>query len=356
MPKAIQELDRSEGVGARGGIGEGPRFQGKIVWLDSADLPRIEKMSTADFCTKYRLDNDVRERLNDEGISNMISLFYEDEDGLKEMGFNIGSIAEIKAALKRRLADKHPDITVVAPRTTNEWDVRGGVGGAGGHGDIKAGEGGTGKAVSLDPNRLHAEKVTGVIRGGKGGAAGTTGDPSLSAANTHSSSMQIARAGTILDVNLDQVDVIQKGLLVEGGEGGAGGWAPNKGGIGGEGQGPRIPMLHVHLFKVNGGTGGEGGNSVREGGGGGEGGAPEIPDLILSISEETRRKIPWTPLEKLDFDDANLRKMLKDNGFRTVGGLLELQQTDLMSVPGFKRGYPRVLQAELDRFCSKYKQ
>ncbi|KAK7056009.1 hypothetical protein R3P38DRAFT_1374370 [Favolaschia claudopus] len=92
------ELDYDgDGVGATGGIGEGPRFQTRIVWLDKVDLPRIERMSIAEFCTKYQLDDDVRERLKDEGIMNMISLFYENEDELRNMGFNMGSIAEIKA-------------------------------------------------------------------------------------------------------------------------------------------------------------------------------------------------------------------------------------------------------------------
>ncbi|KAK7056010.1 hypothetical protein R3P38DRAFT_2850031 [Favolaschia claudopus] len=115
-------------------------------------------------------------------------------------------------------------------------------------------------------------------------------------------------------------------------------------------------MLAVSVFRqIDGGTGGVGGDSARYGGSGGEGGAPELANLLLSISEETRRKIPRTPLENLGFDAA-LLKMLKANGFRTVGGLLELHDTDLVSASGFKRGYPRVLEAELDRFCSRYTQ
>ncbi|KAK7017295.1 hypothetical protein R3P38DRAFT_1321103 [Favolaschia claudopus] len=94
-------------------------------------------MSIADFCTNYQLDDDVRERLKDEGIMNMVSLFYENEDELRNMGFNMGSIGEIKAALKRRLADKHPDIMVVTPRVPNALDINGGLGGGGGEGGYK---------------------------------------------------------------------------------------------------------------------------------------------------------------------------------------------------------------------------
>ncbi|KAK6987496.1 hypothetical protein R3P38DRAFT_3450139 [Favolaschia claudopus] len=365
-------------VGATGGIGEGPRFQAKTVWLDKADLIRIDKISTKDFCAEYQLDDDVRDRLEEEGVLTIISLFYENEEGLKSWGFNIGSIAEIRAALKRRLADKHPDIMVVTPRTTNDLDIGGGVGGAGGFGEILGGMGGTGKAGSFDLNQMLAAATGARFRGkssskhatymisswkpsftgGIGGAAGATSSPGPRATNMPRSPTTSPRAGTLpdIDIKMDEVDVVQQGFVVEGGVGGAGGWAAKMGGTGGEGQGPHIPMLYVSLFrKIRGGTGGIGGDATEYGGRGGDGAAPSLANRILAISEDTRRKIPRTPLEDVDLA-APLLKLLKDNGFRTVGGLLELNTEDLVGVAGWKRGYPRVLEAELDRFRSRYEQ
>ncbi|KAK6987541.1 hypothetical protein R3P38DRAFT_3101676 [Favolaschia claudopus] len=158
------------------------------------------------------------------------------------------------------------------------------------------------------------------------------------------------------DINLNGIKVVQKGFVAEGGMGGAGGWAFSRGGQGGEGRGPRIPMADVHSFRqINGGIGGVGGDAFRYGGRGGDGAAPELPHHILSVSENTRRKIPRTPLEALDLH-PHLLKLLKDIGFRTVAGLLELHDTDLAGAPEFKCGYPLVLEERLDRFCSKYAQ
>ncbi|KAK6987537.1 hypothetical protein R3P38DRAFT_331519 [Favolaschia claudopus] len=338
-------------VGAMGGTGEAPGFQGKPGWLDGVDINRIEKMSTAEFCAGYQLENDIREKLEDEGFLTFNSLFYENEAALRSWGFNIGSVAEIQAALKRKVAEKHLRDSVVAQRA-DALDVGGGVGGAGGRGDTLGGVGGTGKGGLYNKNKLRGTAVTVTVRGGRGGAAGATRNPDPHDTNVSSSPTQSPGAGTMADNNVTQIKV--EGLFVEGGVGGAGGWAPGRGGQGGEGQGPHIPMDDVKSFRsIDGGIGGVGGDAVRYGGGGGEGGAPELPTLLLSISEATRRKIPRAPLEDLGLHPA-LLKLLKDNGFRTVWGLLELHDTDLASDPRFKPGYPRVLQADLDRFCSKY--
>ncbi|KAK7056036.1 hypothetical protein R3P38DRAFT_1374956 [Favolaschia claudopus] len=246
------------------------------------DLVRSGTISPYDFCTQYQLDDDVLVRLKAEGISNTISLFYYNEEGLKSWGFNAGSIAEIRAALKQRLADKHPNIMVVTRVPQNGLDIG--------------------------------------------------------------------------DINMDEFVVVQQGLVVKAGRGEAGWkdhrhWHASRGAM----SGPHIIVFSVALFRqIDGGTGSVGGDSTSYGVRGGDGSAPELANLILSISEETRRKIPRTPLEDLDLA-APLLKLLKDNGFRTVGGLLELMHTaDLVSAPGFKPGFSRVLEGELDRFCSKY--
>ncbi|KAK7056083.1 hypothetical protein R3P38DRAFT_3566584 [Favolaschia claudopus] len=336
-------------VGATGGIGEGPRFQAKTVWLNKADLIRIDKISTEDFCAEYQLDPAIRERLEDEGVLTIISLFYENEDGLKSWGFDIGEIAEIRAALKRRLAEKHPDIMVVTPKISNDVDIGGGVGGAGGFGEILGGMGGTGKAGSFDLNQMLAAAT-----GGREEEEVPLVRLVVQARVLRTCLEVLRRAPEQAPCPMNEVDVVQQGFVVEGGVGGAGGWAPKMGGTGGEGQGPHIPMLYVSLFrKIRGGTGGVGGDALEYGGRGGDGAAPSLANRILAISEDTRRKIPRTPLEDLDLA-APLLKLLKDNGFRTVGGLLELNAEDLVGVTGWKRGYPRVLEAELDRFCSRF--
>ncbi|KAK6987570.1 hypothetical protein R3P38DRAFT_2805765 [Favolaschia claudopus] len=351
MPKGAQEF--KERVGGTGGIGEGPSLSGPIVRLNKADLPRIEKMSIASFCAKYQLDDDIRERLEDEGFQNITALCYAKEGELKKMGSNIGNIAEIKAALKRRLAEQ--GIVAVTTDTTNDWDVE--KGGAGGQGSIQPGTGGTGKANEFDLEGLHTANVGGDIKGGKGGKGGAIDHPSLLTAHMPSSldPIQTLTAGPTLDSNMNEIEVVQvrKRLNVEGGEGGAGGWAPERGGTGGEGQGPEVAMSYVSHLKIKGGIGGEGGKSSNRGGHGGDGAASSISDLVVTIAEDTRRRLPRELLGVLDLG-GNLLKLLKDNGFRAVEGLLELHLEDLKSFPGFKTGHVGTLKGELNTFCATH--
>ncbi|KAK6987540.1 hypothetical protein R3P38DRAFT_332092 [Favolaschia claudopus] len=306
-------------------------------------------MDITEFCDEYQLGNNILQHLQHAGIHTMNPLFHANEEDLTwRLRFNIGSVAEIQAALKRRLADKHPGIMVATPRIPKALDISGGVGGAGGEGDIEGGAGGKGKGGLYDRNNLLKAAVGVRIRGGKAGASGPIRSANPHAMNMPKSPTLSPGAGTwTMPANM-------QGIFVAGGEGGTGSWRDHKGGKGGEGEGPRISMFDVPIFRqIDGGLGGMGGDAFDYGGRGGNGAAPALRNLIRSISEKTRQKIPRTPLNDLGLQ-PDLLNLLKQNGFRTVAGLLELHDTDLVSAPGFKPGYDFVLKTVLDKFCKKF--
>ncbi|KAK7056068.1 hypothetical protein R3P38DRAFT_3253996 [Favolaschia claudopus] len=334
-----------DGIGGAGGVGEGPTIPVRIVWLADADIACINTIDTGTFCAEYQLRDEIRRHLDEEGLNPITSLLYVGEGDLKNWGFDAGSIAEIRWALKKMLSVQHPGIRVLTPRTATP-DIEGGTGGRGGHGGQSGGAGGCGMAPRIATDQLLSWKGS-RVRGGIGGIGGASGIPGLRWSRRHTS----AHAET-----LSEVMPVQEGNIIEGGRGGAGGWGPTAGGIGGEGRGVHIPMLYVGLFrKIKGGTGGAGGESPILGGRGGDGDAPELTSPLCPISEDMRRRIPAKSLESLGLVlPPPLLKLLKDRGFSTVGGLLEARTADLLIIPDFKRGYCSVLKAALARFCNQY--
>ncbi|KAK7056040.1 hypothetical protein R3P38DRAFT_3253973 [Favolaschia claudopus] len=266
-----------DGVRVVGGIGEGEGAP-KLLHVNSADLPRIEKMSTADFCAEYQLDDDIRERLEDEGFVNMISLFYLSQDEFRRIGFNTESLVKIQAALNHRLADKHPDIMVTTPRITNAPNAPrisgpGGVGGAGGHRDARGGVGGTGKGGLYDKNEILAalgvrirgamkdnvdeievmQKVL-AIQGGRAGAprqiseesAQHSSDSAAEPEDQENDSDVPANSGHALPFTINYMSIGS----MRGGIGGGGGQGGCDGGNGGTGAGPQLPISRVEKLNI----------------------------------------------------------------------------------------------------------
>ncbi|KAK7056006.1 hypothetical protein R3P38DRAFT_1374233 [Favolaschia claudopus] len=253
------------------------------------------KMSMATFCKTYDLGDDIRELLDHQGLDPVHSLFELQDAELLEYGFPIGSIAELKWALKKMMHKEHPEVCLIAPAVKSPPIEEGGIQGSGA-------EGGSNIAGFVVQGGTVVQGSSGV--GGKGGP------------------------GEMLGVE---------------GEGGAA-------------RRPFIPALLVRLFtQIQGDIVGAGDDGDKFGGPGHaqDGDAPELGTLVLSITEETRRKIPTTLIENLGLNNAPLLKLLNKHGYRTVGGLLESRKADLSYQLGFKRGHLDVLKAALSQFCSK---
>ncbi|KAJ7456786.1 hypothetical protein B0H11DRAFT_2065473 [Mycena galericulata] len=139
--------------------------------------------------------------------------------------------------------------------------------------------------------------------------------------------------------------------LAIGGEGGRGGRG-GVGGSGGPGEAPRIRVREEayasYFFQLVGGRGGEGGGGSVDGGCGGTGGGIVLSKRLVSMGKEARYRVSRLPLDELDLKDR-LRRRLHEQGFVTVGGLLEVYDADLKDV-GFKIGEIAGLKGALEAF------
>ncbi|KAJ7809176.1 hypothetical protein B0H14DRAFT_2867494 [Mycena olivaceomarginata] len=126
-----------------------------------------------------------------------------------------------------------------------------------------------------------------------------------------------------------------------GGTGGKGGYGGHTGGEGGLGEAAQLAIENVGLFRrIQGGIGGEGGSGNVKGGPGGTGQGPRISHPLLAIDGNEYTL------------GGNLQKLLQDQGFETVGGLLEANDTAFENA-GFKFGHIAELKRALNDFVSK---
>ncbi|KAJ7741628.1 hypothetical protein B0H14DRAFT_473931 [Mycena olivaceomarginata] len=145
--------------------------------------------------------------------------------------------------------------------------------------------------------------------------------------------------------------------MLHGGQGGAGAWDPELGGIGGGGGSPVLSIKAVGHFQcIQGGQGGPGGNSNNQGGQGGTGYAPEFSELLCTIDTETRLRVSnvklWQTgkLRAAGFDISDtLNSLLQQCGFETMCGLFHVQENDLPESI-FKRGHRLTLKRALTEF------
>ncbi|KAJ7894329.1 hypothetical protein B0H14DRAFT_2683988, partial [Mycena olivaceomarginata] len=128
-----------------------------------------------------------------------------------------------------------------------------------------------------------------------------------------------------------------------GGTGGKGGHGGHTGGQGGLGEAAQLAIENVGLFRrIQGGIGGEGGPGEVKGG-------PRISHPLLAIDGN---RLPPLTLAKFCQEytlSGNLQKLLQDQGFETVGGLLEANDTDFENA-GFKFGHIAELTRALNDF------
>ncbi|KAJ7814820.1 hypothetical protein B0H14DRAFT_2603865 [Mycena olivaceomarginata] len=129
-----------------------------------------------------------------------------------------------------------------------------------------------------------------------------------------------------------------------GGTGGKGGYGGHTGGEGGLGEAAQLA--------IESGIGGEGGSGNVKGGPGGTGQGPRISHPLLAIDGNG---LPPLTLAKFCQEytlGGNLQKLLQDQGFEMVGGLLEANDTAFENT-GFKFGHIAELKRALNDFVSK---
>jgi hypothetical protein len=174
--------------------------------------------------------------------------------------------------------------------------------------------------------------------------------------------------------------------ISSGGQGGGGGFGSQLGGDGGTGDAPVIPLEAVGALQwikgeprsdvdiansswvvLSGGHGGTGGAGVEKGGKGGVGQGPKFPKPLVEIEQADRRRVHANNVRlkegeginpKLRDFDVYISKKLIDRlhelGFRTVGGLFEIYDTDL-DVEPFKTGNKDSLKFALEQFLERSK-
>ncbi|KAJ7721267.1 hypothetical protein B0H16DRAFT_1602843, partial [Mycena metata] len=142
--------------------------------------------------------------------------------------------------------------------------------------------------------------------------------------------------------------MIPNGLKVwGGGYGGRGGAAENRGGAGGNGQGPRLAPKYIKEWDGNilGGYGGTGGLAVDLGGTGGVGERPELVAQTLYQTLNTGSEVDEALMDMPLKDFCTQYKLSQDIfdrfrnlGFTTAGALFEIEDGELEKY-GFTLGH-----------------
>ncbi|KAJ6482772.1 hypothetical protein C8R45DRAFT_1100021 [Mycena sanguinolenta] len=97
------------GFGGVGGPGPGPTLKDNIhnpyperdddkLW--SGPPPNIQRTPIDEFCQEYALDETIEKLLHDNGLETANSLFEVDGNALRDVGFELGHIPELKRALR----------------------------------------------------------------------------------------------------------------------------------------------------------------------------------------------------------------------------------------------------------------
>ncbi|KAF8187049.1 hypothetical protein K438DRAFT_1835550 [Mycena galopus ATCC 62051] len=337
MPLAMRNPPPfSASLGGVGGTGLGPSFSSAPLSIDLSSRNQIPQLETDKFCEEYHLGDDMRKLFDEYGFDTINSLFVVNEAQLKELGFKVGHIAELRWAVKKMLLVSRIPIANTAGK--HRPILYGGQGGAGGDSRQKGGRGGIGKAEFVLENE-DAWRFS-VISGGIGGAGGAGGV--VTSFVEHRETVQMAPNGL--------GGTAPGGPLFQGGRGGSGGWGHDLGAAGGLGGALQISITDVAFFsKITGGIGGAGGASEVKGGRGGTGEGPAFSKLLAPLDDETRLRVPYTSLENFDIRTER-RQLLQEHGFQSVGGLFEASDTDLP--PSFKWRHVAELKVALDRFAA----
>ncbi|KAF7360378.1 hypothetical protein MVEN_00767600 [Mycena venus] len=346
MPDAFREKPPS---GGEGGIGDGPDIAGLAppASIDDDSKDDLPDLSPAEFCQQYGLEDVICNLLVKHRFDPIGSLLDVKESTLKSLGFKIGHIAELRWAMKKVILAKYGTMPVRNGEAKYVPEIIGGIGGAGGFGGHTGGRGGTGRAAQIEMEDLFRFRD---IRGGIGGVGGAGPVPGVAGL---SEAAALAATGAA---------IAQEGPNISGGEGGAGG-SGVLGGSGGLGKAARILAWQVAFFnKIGGGIGGAGGSGLIDGGSGGDGEGNKFPKLLWSIDNETRNWLLPTKLQDFKIR-PDLRQLLEEQGFHSVGSLFEAYDTDLLEAQHdpnqqslFKEGDVSVLTGALRKFVKEQKR
>ncbi|KAJ7254486.1 hypothetical protein C8J57DRAFT_1347039 [Mycena rebaudengoi] len=83
-------------IGGRGGTGQGPKFSHQLLSVDVKGLPLL---AMSEFCREYKLSDNIHKLLDDQGFETVGALFRLTDTDLKDAGFKIGHVAEVRRAL-----------------------------------------------------------------------------------------------------------------------------------------------------------------------------------------------------------------------------------------------------------------
>ncbi|KAJ6479093.1 hypothetical protein C8R45DRAFT_1156688 [Mycena sanguinolenta] len=281
------------GIGGQGGTGHGPKVreveEPMISIQDAAQIPGLDPLGETmdEFCRRYRLGAEIANLLRHHGFGSLGSFQFVTELDLRNAGFKVGHIAELKWALRKMVGER-----------SGKPELYGGTGGKGGRGGKQAGAGGESELPIVPP--------------------------------TYFSWFTWGRAG----------GHVQTQRKVEtGGKGGKGGKGTYTGGEGGEGEAPQIPIGIVSLFaKIFGGIGGEGGLGGIFGGRGGIGRGSVFHEVhVLGNPSKKTLNAPPLLLTEYAILFGDLLAPLFNQGFVTVGALFMVTRDDLRRV-GFNLG------------------
>ncbi|KAF7342863.1 hypothetical protein MSAN_02002500 [Mycena sanguinolenta] len=303
-----------EGNNATGGVGgpDGVKVQGLNVSMD-------------EFCCKHCLGQEIRNLLRMIECEKPSSLPHlEDQDLLKHK-FKIGHIAELKWVL-RKLVGRDFGVPSRKP------DLHGGIGGKGGDSPGEPGAGGEGHTPVVPKTYLSRFLYIFSGIGGEGGSADPNSETQSAPGQRREQLTLWEKVQRMLPFRLSG----SEGPYLFGGIGGKGGYGPRQGGEGGVGEATRVSIEFVSYFqKIFGGIGGEGGAGRLFGGNGGNGQGSVFSEP-LGRPENAMSETSPTLLANYRMDE-DLRKVLSEQGFVTVGALFMVTGDDLAEV-GFKLG------------------
>ncbi|KAF7343627.1 hypothetical protein MSAN_01983300 [Mycena sanguinolenta] len=329
------EIGDKHEAGGRGGNGQCGPTKLYPRWIDNSSEIMPPQLDTVMFCKKYRLNNDIRDLLMNRGCHSIDSLFAASQGGVD---FSSGKAAELRWALRRMLLGKvFSDLERAQKRlspqvsSTGEGPVLfclyGGSGGRGGTGDKKGGSGGVGGSASYPGCVL----VWSIFR--------SSGSLDALQGGKHDIIVHDIRGGIGGNGSHDGIDgaVGKPSLSTR--------FIPHGNEIGTSNQACVLTGYEFH-----GGTGGEGGKGYDTGGDGGTGEAPTLSTLIVPLDDEIRLRVPYRKLKVLGFS-SRLCQLLEEQGFETVGGLLEAFDIDFRK-PHFKLGHIFTVKAALKDFIA----
>ncbi|KAJ7614936.1 hypothetical protein FB45DRAFT_873803 [Roridomyces roridus] len=86
--------------GGFGGMGQATQFGGRLLPAFASGGKGLPNLPLVEFCHTYDLDEDILERLREQGFKMSAALYGLKDDDLMGVGFKVGHVAEVKRALR----------------------------------------------------------------------------------------------------------------------------------------------------------------------------------------------------------------------------------------------------------------